>query len=169
MSRRNPEPKKRRPSTVTIPERVGPHVKLVFAEMRRQGQTYDLVEAGSGVNRPTIKAWRHKNKPNLESIEAVLGHLGYIFLPVPTAKVLPPEVEAELRDVAARLDLDMQSTVQALVEIVAGIHGRFGSAPRPAPALARETPDEVAPRRRPRSLPHPDQAALFEVASHAFH
>lgn len=41
-------PRKRRPSTVTIPERVGPHVKLVFAEMRRQGQTYDAVEAGSG-------------------------------------------------------------------------------------------------------------------------
>ncbi|EIZ85440.1 hypothetical protein WYO_1806 [Methylobacterium sp. GXF4] len=131
-SHRKLSPKRRRASTVTVPERVGPHVKLVFAEMKRLGQTYDAVEAGSGVNRPTIKAWRHKNRPNLDSIEAVLGFLGWDFLPVPRASALPREVEAELRDVAARLDLDMKATVQALVEIIAGIHGRFGEAPRPA-------------------------------------
>jgi uncharacterized protein YerC len=41
--------------TVTVPKRVSPHVKLVFAEMARQQRTYDEVEAASGVRRPTIK------------------------------------------------------------------------------------------------------------------
>lgn len=116
-SRRNPRPKKRRPSTVTIPERAGPHVKLVFAEMRRQGQTYDLVEAGSGVNRPTIKAWRHKNKPNLESIEAVLGHLNFEFVPLPTARALPPEIIEALRPIAERLDLTMPDAIRLVAEV----------------------------------------------------
>ncbi|GJD31439.1 hypothetical protein PMNALOAF_2698 [Methylobacterium adhaesivum] len=170
MSRRHPEPKKLRPSTITIPDRVGPHVKLVFAEMRRLGQTYDNVEAGSGVNRPTIKAWRHKNRPNLDSIEAVLGFLGWDFVPVPRSKVLPAEVENELRDVAARLDLTMPQTIQALVEVVTGIHGRFGSGPHAAEsARTPERSVEPAPRRRARPVIHPDQATFFEAASHAVH
>ncbi len=74
FSRRNPE-KKRRISTLTVPERAGPHVRLVFAEMQRQGLRYDDVEDGSGVLRTTIKAWRSKNYPNLDSIEAVFGFL----------------------------------------------------------------------------------------------
>lgn len=114
---RSIKPKKRRPSTVTIPERVGPHVKLVFAEMRRQGQTYDAVEAGSGVNRPTIKAWRHKNRPNLDSIEAVLGHLSFEFVPLPTARALPPEIVEALRPIAERLDLAMPEAIRLTAEV----------------------------------------------------
>ncbi|MHC2278886.1 hypothetical protein ACVME8_005497 [Bradyrhizobium diazoefficiens] len=64
--------------TVTMPERVGPHVKLVFAEMARLRVTYDETEEGSGVRRASIKAWRRKNKPGLESLEAVLGSWGGI-------------------------------------------------------------------------------------------
>ncbi|MBA9065442.1 hypothetical protein GGQ91_004859 [Methylobacterium fujisawaense] len=114
---RSIKPKKRRPSTVTIPERVGPHVKLVFAEMRRQGQTYDAVEAGSGVNRPTIKAWRHKNRPNLDSIEAVLGHLKFEFVPLPTERALPPEIVEALRPIAERLDLTMPEAIRLTAQV----------------------------------------------------
>lgn len=114
---RSIKPRKPRTSTVTIPERVGPHVKLVFAEMRRQSQTYDLVEAGSGVNRPTIKAWRHKNRPNLDSIEAVLGHLNFEFVPIPTARALPLEIVEELRPIAERLDLTMPDAIRLAAEI----------------------------------------------------
>jgi hypothetical protein len=92
-------------------------VKLVFAEMRRQGQTYDAVEAGSGVNRPTIKAWRHKNRPNLDSIEAVLGHLNFEFVPIPTARALPPEIVEALRPIAERLDLTMPDAIRLTAEV----------------------------------------------------
>lgn len=126
FSRRNPE-RKRRPSTVTIPERVAPHVRLVFSEMRRQGLTYDEVEERSGVLRTTVKAWRHKNKPSLESIEAVMGFLGWDFVPIPRERALPPEVIAELQPVASRLGLDMPATLEALAAIVSGIHEKFDS------------------------------------------
>ncbi|WP_204165291.1 hypothetical protein [Methylobacterium radiodurans] len=80
-SRRNPEPRRRRPSTVTVPEGVSPHVKLLFAEMRQLNVTYDEVEEGSRVRRAALKAWRHKNRPNLGSIEAALGFVGWDFVP----------------------------------------------------------------------------------------
>lgn len=117
MSRRNPTPPKKRPSTLTVPERVGPHVKLVFTEMQRQNIKYHEVEAGAGVNRPTIKAWRHRNRPNLDSIEAVLGHLGFEFVPLPTDRVIPPEIVEQLRPIAERLDLTMPAAVRLAAEI----------------------------------------------------
>lgn len=129
-TRRNPKPKQRRPSTVTVPEKACHAVRLVFSEMQRQNKIYDVVAEGSGVLRATMKAWRHKNRPNLDSIEAVLGFLGWDFVPVPRAKVLPRELVEALRPVADRFALDMPTTVQALVEIVAGIHSRFDDAPR---------------------------------------
>ena len=171
MSRRNPTPTPRRTTKITVPDRVGPHVKLLFTEMRRQNITYDEVEIGSGVRRAALKAWRHKNRPNLDSIEAALGFLGWDFVPVPRAKVLPPEIVEELRDVAARLDSTVPATVQALVEIVTGIHARFGERPSanpPAGASDAREPRQAPAKRRPRAIPHPDQGALPGL-SHAVH
>ena len=128
-TRRNPKPKAHRPSTVTIPANVTPVVRIVFEEMRRQNKIYDVVSEGSGVLRATIKAWRYRNVPTLTSVEAVLGYLGWDFVPVPRAKVLPPGLVEALRPVADRFSLDMPTTVQALVEIVAGIHSRFDEQP----------------------------------------
>ena len=117
FSRRNPE-RKRRPSTLTIPERACPHVRFVFAEMRRQGITYDALEEKSGVLRATLKAWRHKNYPSLPTLEAALGFLGWDFVPVPRGRALPPDLVAELAPIAERLGLTMPAVVEALVEIV---------------------------------------------------
>lgn len=124
-SRRHPQPRPRRPSTVTVPERAGPHVKLIFTEMRRQNKTYDAVEAGSGVNRPTLKAWRHRNVPTLTSCEAVLGFLGFEFVPIPTERALPPELVAELRPIAERIGLDMPAAVRLAAEIAYRDHRNF--------------------------------------------
>lgn len=110
--------------SVSVPERAGPHVKLAFAEMQRQGFTYDEMEERSGVLRPTLKAWRYKNAPSLTNIEAVLGVLGFDFVPVPRAAVLPPEVVRELEPIAAKLRLDMPKAIQALVEIVTKGHAK---------------------------------------------
>jgi hypothetical protein len=144
--------------TVTMPDRVGPHVKLVFAEMARLRATYDETEEGSGVRRASIKAWRRKNKPGLESLEAVLGWLGWDFVAVPRAKALPEEVRTELQPIADKLGLTMPQTILALVEIVTGIHERF-------PFLRDPTAIKSVRfkgKRKERPTIHPDQYTLLQ-------
>ncbi|GLS54765.1 hypothetical protein [Methylobacterium gregans] len=116
-SRRHPEPKKRRPSTVTVPEGVCPHVKLLFAEMRRLNITYQEVEDRSGVQRPALKSWRHRTNPTLTSMEAALAVVGYQFVPLPTEMALPPEIVAELRPIAERIGLEVPAAIQLAAEI----------------------------------------------------
>lgn len=145
---------------VTMPERVGPHVKLVFAEMARLGVTYDEVEEGSGVRRASVKAWRKKNRPGLESVEAVLGFLGWDMVAVPRAKSLPPELLDELRPIAERLRLTMPQTICALIEIVTNIHERFPflrdtAAVRPVVFRSRK-------KKTNHVNIHPDQHALLQ-------
>ncbi|CAO4164906.1 hypothetical protein IHEIED_00461 [Methylorubrum populi] len=137
--RRKPKPP--RPTRITIPEGVSPHVKLVFAEMKRQNVKYDVVEDRSGVLRTTIKAWRHKNAPGLTSIEAVLGSLGWYFVPVPRAEVLPEDMRADLAAVAERHGQSMTKTIEGLISIVTGIHD--GAAPPlPPPCEPASEPSE---------------------------
>lgn len=119
-NRRNPAPPLRRGTRITVPDRVSSHVKLVFTEMQRQRIIYDEVEAGSGVLRPTIKAWRHKNRPNLESIEAVLNFLGWDFIPVPRDEIITPEVRKRLAPAAAALGLTMGQSLRLLTIIATG-------------------------------------------------
>jgi hypothetical protein len=102
---------------VTMPERVGPHVKLVFSEMARQGFTYDETEEGSGVRRATMKAWRKKNAPGLESLQAVFGFLGWDFAPVPSLQVLPPDLAGELTALALKMQRNMPTTWAAVVAV----------------------------------------------------
>lgn len=93
----------RRPSKITIPERADPRAKIVFAEMKRQGVTYDELEYRSGVLRSTFKAWRTHNCPSIQTVDAALGALGWVgLLPVPKPDTLPPALREELADVAAR-------------------------------------------------------------------
>ena len=107
--------------TVTMPERgVGPHVKLVFAEMARQQRTYDEVEIASGIRRATQKAWRHKNAPGLTSIESVLNRLGWHFVAVPAhVEMLPPSVAAKVAELAALAQMEMGEVWSAAVQIAA--------------------------------------------------
>lgn len=158
MSRRDPAPKPKRLS-VTIPERAGPHVKLVFAEMQRQGFTYDELAWQSGVLRPTLKAWRLKNAPSLQNIEAALGVLGFDFVPIPREKAIPKEIAAELKPIAERLGLSMAATTQFLFEIVSGVHQRVEAAPKP------KAPLEQPAKRARRGFIHPDQESFFNAAA----
>lgn len=104
-------------SRIQIPERCHPLAKMVFAEMRRQGVTYDELEWRSGVLRSTFKAWRTHNKPGLESIEAALGALGWSVLPVPIAdRVLPDSLRADLQAVAAKHGLSSLPAIEYLRE-----------------------------------------------------
>lgn len=112
-----PARKRRNPRTVTMPERVGPYVKLVFAEMARQRVTYDSLEERSGVRRATLKAWRRKNRPGLESLEAALATLGFGFVPVPALEALPPELAGELTALALKLRMNIPQTWAALIDI----------------------------------------------------
>ncbi|MBT1516167.1 hypothetical protein KIP88_37535 [Bradyrhizobium sp. SRL28] len=115
----SPPTRKRRknPRTVTMPDHVGPHVKLVFAEMARQRVTYDSLEERSGVRRATTKAWRRKNRPGLESLEAALATLGFGFVPVPALEALPPELAGELTALALKLRMNIPQTWAAMIDI----------------------------------------------------
>ncbi|MTW16629.1 hypothetical protein GJ689_10475 [Rhodoplanes serenus] len=104
---------------VTVPNAGHPHAKLVFAEMRRQGRTYDWLQDRSGVLRATFKAWRHKNRPGLESLEATLNALGYQYVPVPVLEVLPPDIARDLAALAERMNAEMPVTFGALIAIAA--------------------------------------------------
>ncbi len=161
MSRRHPE-KKRRPTTITVPARVSAVVKLVFTEMRRQGITYDEVEDGSGVLRTTVKAWRSKNKPGLESIEAVMGFLGWDFVAVPRAKVLPKDLVAALKTVAEQHGDTLEKTIEQLIAVVTGIHERFPTKPERKPILVDPEAPPAAKKRQPRAFGHPNQCAFFD-------
>lgn len=161
MSRRNPEPKPHNRVRVSIPDNVSPHVKLVFAEMARQGWTYDRVEEKSGVLRATTKAWRHKNAASLQSLEAVLGALGWDFVPIPR-KALPPEIAVRLEPIAESLQMTMPQATAFVLEVLAGIHRRFGD-----PRQDVVVPLRAARKRRVRWMPHPDQVPLLEISSAA--
>ncbi|HEV2603658.1 MAG TPA: hypothetical protein VGU24_08380 [Microvirga sp.] len=96
----------------------------MFAEIRRQGWKYDSIDERSGVMRATIKAWRRKNVPSLQNLEAVLGVLGFDFLPVPRPDRLPPALVAELERLGEAFDLTMGQTWAALVDIAAAARDR---------------------------------------------
>lgn len=70
-------------SRVTIPEQAHPLVRFIFHEMRRQQVTYYEQSERSGLSRETLTAWRKRSKPDLESLEAALGVLGYGLMPMP--------------------------------------------------------------------------------------
>lgn len=105
-----------RKSKITIPERCHPLAKVVFAEMKRQGVTYDSLEWTSGVLRSTFKAWRTHNRPGLDTIEAALGSLGWNVRAVPKPETLPPELRADLEAIAAKYG---QTTLPCLEFIAA--------------------------------------------------
>lgn len=69
------------------------------------------------MNRLTIKAWRHKNRTKLDSVEAVLVHLNFEFVPLPTARALSPEIVEALRPIAERLDLTMPDAIRLTAEV----------------------------------------------------
>jgi transcriptional regulator with XRE-family HTH domain len=110
--------RRKNPRTVTMPDRVGPHVRLVFAEMARQKLRYLDVAERSGVQHATLKAWRKKNRPGLESVEAVLATLGYGLVAVPALEALPnPELAGEVATLALKLRMNMPQTFSALIDI----------------------------------------------------
>jgi len=112
-----PQHRRRNSRTVTMPERVGPHVKLVFAEMARLQFTYDEVEEGSGVRRASMKAWRRKKRPSLESIQAVLSFLGWDYVPVPALETLPPELAGDVVAVARKIETSLPQLFAAVVSV----------------------------------------------------
>jgi hypothetical protein len=154
--------------SVSIPERVSPHVKLVFSEMSRLGVTYDEVEAASGVRRPTVKQWRKKNRPSLESLESVLSVLGWAFSPVPALETLPPELAGELTTLALRLGKSIPETFAALIDI--GVEQKLlrMSAEEKRAVLAERDALRIKrnyPRYRRKSNPANDNAKQAESAA----
>ena len=117
-TRRNPAPFVRtRATRITVPERACPVVRLLFEEMKRQNVSYDDVEDRTGVKRVCLKAWRYKNRPNLDTIEAALSAVGFEFVPVPMARALPHEVVEALQPAAEALRVSLAEAVRLTAEI----------------------------------------------------
>jgi hypothetical protein len=64
-----------------------------------------------------LKAWRKKNRPGLESLEAVLATLGFGLVPVPALEALPSELAGELTALALKLRMNIPQTWSALLSI----------------------------------------------------
>ena len=155
--------------TVTMPERgVGAHVRLVFGELSRQRRTYDELEAASGVRRPTVKQWRMKNRPSLESLEAVLNALGWHFIAVPAhVEMLPPSVAAKAAELAALAKVELGEVWSAAVQIAALQLASTAEGERILATLdaEREAANDHSPRRRRKSKPANDNAKHAESAA----
>ena len=115
-------------SSITIPDRVHPHARLVFALMKRYLVTYDRLEEMSGVRRASIKAWRRKNAPGLANLEACFNSLGWMYTPIPKAESLPPELAAAIAALAERFQIELPEIMSALVEIAARQQARIDRA-----------------------------------------
>lgn len=155
MPKKPPPPP--RPSRISIPDRCHPIAKIVFAEMKRQGVSYDEMEYRSGVLRSTFKAWRTANMPGLATSEAALGSLGWVLIPVPRLDVLPPDIQAGLNALAAEWAGDHPLLHQLMATVChAPVLAGFAAAP------ADQTVVALPARKRRRREPHPGQATLFE-------
>lgn len=112
-------------SRITVPDHVQPIVKFVFAEMRRQGITYCKMAERSGLARETLTAWRTRNRPDLESLEAVLGVLGYHVGPLHRTEALRSSVDLLRRELAARsveIDAGLDAMLDGLLEVAHPMH-----------------------------------------------
>jgi hypothetical protein len=140
-------PRRKNNRVVSIPARVAPHVRLVFSEMARQVRSYDDLEAASGIRRASVKAWRHKNRPGLESLEAVLGALGWHFVAVPAhIEHLPPSVAAKLAEVSALAKVEMGEVWTSAVLIAARQLAASEDGPRILAELAADREAALANR-----------------------
>jgi len=104
---------------VTVPKGAAPDVRLVFAEMARLRLRMDDVAYAAGVTCAAIKSWRRKSRPQLESLESVLGVLGWEYLATPALDALPVEIRPDLEALADKLGRTMPETWAALVSATA--------------------------------------------------
>lgn len=66
-----------------VPDRAHPLVKRLFQEMNTQGIGLQQMAERSGYTVDCLKDWRTRSSPNICSLEACYGVLGYELKPVP--------------------------------------------------------------------------------------
>lgn len=153
MAKKPPPVKK--PSRVSVPDHAHPLAKLLYAEMQRQGVTYNDLEWKSGVHIQTFKAWRSANTPGLSSMEACLGVVGWGLVPVPRFEDVPAEVRVLLKQAAAL----WKDENRVLYELL----GTVCTAPILIPGGAGDVVvATIKPRVPRRRREHPDQGRIFE-------
>jgi len=115
-----------------------PLARLAFTLMLDSSTTYDALEWTSGVQRSTLKEWRQSKTPSLQSIEAVLGALGWRLVPVPPLENLPADVLDALEDVGQHFRSDEETLGAVLAAI--NFQGKRCTADTPAPRLVYRRP-----------------------------
>jgi hypothetical protein len=150
------KPVAKKPSRITVPRHAHPLVKVLYAEMQRQGVTYEELGHRSGVLPQTFKAWRGSNTPGLATMEACLGSVGWALVPVPRIDEVPENVRAGVRALAA----EWRDENAVLNELLATVCSRPIIVNTEGPIVAT-----ITPRRPRRRQEHPDQAPLLEEAA----
>ncbi len=72
---------RRRRRTVPTARRAHPHVRTLFALVDQHQMAISDLAAKPGLEAATIWQWARSNSPNLTSLEAALGVLGYRLVP----------------------------------------------------------------------------------------
>lgn len=127
-----------KPSRITIPAHAHPLARLAFTLMRDTGTTYDSIEWTSGVQRSTLKEWRTSKTPSLQSIEAVLGALGWRLVAIPPLENLPADTLDALEAIGQNFRSD-DETVGAVLAAI-NFQGKRCTADAPAPRLKYREP-----------------------------
>lgn len=125
--------KSQRQSRLQIPPHAHPYARLVYALARDQNVTLEELAWRSGLSVGTIKeyrgappkgvsegairSYRKEKVPGLQSIEALLGALGWSLCPVPPMESLPQKT----RDAIDAISLDFRSDNEALASVMAQI------------------------------------------------
>lgn len=126
--------KPQRQSRLQIPPHAHPYSRLVYMLARDANVTleelawrsglgigtikeYRRAPAFSGVSEGAIRSYRKEKVPSLQSIEALLGALGWTLVPVPPLESLKPET----RDALEAISLDFRSDNEALAAVLAQI------------------------------------------------
>ncbi|MDR6302540.1 hypothetical protein GGQ85_000211 [Nitrobacter vulgaris] len=109
-----------------------------------------------------------KNRPSLESLEAVLNALGWHFIAVPAhVEMLPPSVAAKAAELAALAKVELGEVWSAAVQIAALQLASTAEGERILATLdaEREAANDNSPRRRRKSKPANDNAKHAESAA----
>lgn len=60
-----------------IPQHVHPLIRQLFEEMNRQQVSMARMGDVTGIDRATIKNWKHRHEPKVSNLDACLSALGY--------------------------------------------------------------------------------------------
>lgn len=165
--------KPQRPSRLKIPPHAHPYVRLVYALARDGNVTLEELAwrsgigigtikdhrgppAFSGVSEGAVRSYRREKVPTLQSIEALLGALGWTLAPVPPVESLSQKT----RDALEAISLDFRSDNEALAAVLSKII----TVPVVPPSVLEKLPPWPVRKGGRKAATQTDQTEMAEAA-----